>query len=250
MHAAIGSFVDARLCNPEIIPASERHAKNFAFTSNQQSNKIAAYLSICIRISFKQREKFCKQNEIVILPRETTERIKKKQSPREKWLSDEGRRRSTVKRKKNVRRSPMEHESSIYTGYYFPRDARTWAEWKKPWGADVSEEQRCRWLLSFTRWGSKHARMSTCDSDGFSTFAPFDWTGRPFSRAHVALVFHRRLLSPPLPLALFSSLFASELWATTNIFADCGCYLGLMKAIRCIYKGRERKNDETREKLK
>lgn len=42
MHAAIGSFVDARLCNPEIIPASERHAKNFAFTSNQQSNKIAA----------------------------------------------------------------------------------------------------------------------------------------------------------------------------------------------------------------
>lgn len=42
MHAAIGSFVDARLCNPEIITASERHAKNFAFTSNQQSNKIAA----------------------------------------------------------------------------------------------------------------------------------------------------------------------------------------------------------------
>jgi len=58
------------------------------------------------------------------------------------------------KKEKNVRRSPMEHESSIYTGYYFPRDARTWAEWKKPWGADVPEEQRCRWLLSFTRWGA------------------------------------------------------------------------------------------------
>lgn len=68
-----------------------------------------------------------------------------------------------------------------------------------------------------------------------------------FPPAHVAPVFYCRLLSPPPPLALFSPLFASELWATTIIFPDCGCYLGLMKA---MHKGRASKNDGNREKMK
>lgn len=139
----------------------------------------------------------------------------------------------------------MEHESSIYTGYYFPRDARTWAEWKKPWGADVpTRSNRVGDCCRSHDGGNKHARM--CDDEVVLT------PSRPLIEPDV--------LFPPLTFPTAAYYLPSS--PSRPFFPHClrTCNDQHFRGLRVLQVwwkrydasiriGRE-KNDENREKLK